>query len=91
MADTETPNDLSKVRYFHSRGQCNPFLYKICPNCNVTFRRKRKTQKYCSKKCAVTVMNSPILLRRCLGCGKEFKVRLIRNKQNDESYCLACR
>lgn len=91
MIDPQAPNDLSKIQYFHSRGRCNPYLYKICPYCGETFRRKRKTQKFCSKKCAITVMNSPILLRRCLGCGKEFQIRLLRKNQDNESYCPSCR
>ncbi len=80
-----------KVHYHHSKRQCNPHYSRICLNCGKNFRIKRKSQKLCSKKCSVKYITSPILLRRCSTCGKEFKTRIIANNQNNESNCLGCR
>jgi len=91
LPDPHAPTDFSKLRYYHSKGRCNPLLNRICIACGKTFRKKRKTQKYCSKKCTVKVMNSPILIKSCLSCGKEFNIRLVRNTSRNESYCPACR
>ncbi len=89
--DPQYPENYSKIRYYHSRRQCNPHFNKNCVYCGKDFRIKRKGQKLCSKKCSVNYMTSPILLRRCSSCGKEFKVRLIKNTQNNELCCSSCR
>lgn len=89
--DPHNPNDYSKLQYYHSRQQCNPHFIEVCLYCNKTFRKNQRNQKLCSKKCSVKYMTSPILLRRCSICGKEFKTRLIPNKQNNEFNCPQCR
>jgi hypothetical protein len=91
LKDPEYPDIHSKTRFYHSKSQCNPNFNRLCLFCGKLFRLKRKNQKLCSKKCSVSYMTSPILIKRCLTCGEEFKSRLIQNKKNNESYCQGCR
>ncbi|MHA2226703.1 MAG: hypothetical protein ACXAC8_15940 [Candidatus Hodarchaeales archaeon] len=87
----EDSSDHSKIRFYHSRSKCNPHLNIICLYCGNPFRKKRKAQKYCSKKCAISVMNSPILIKHCLTCQMEFHTRVIHNTPNAETHCPTCR
>ncbi len=89
--EIHSSDENTKIRYYHSKRQCNPQYSRICLYCGKNFRIKRKTQKLCSKKCSVNYMTSPILIRQCFACGKEFKIRLIQNNQNNEKYCPRCR
>ena len=91
IKDPQYPDSYSKIRYYHSKRQCNPHFNEVCLYCGKTFRKNRKNQKLCSKKCSVSYTTSPILIKRCSTCGKEFKVRLIQNKPNNEKYCPGCR
>ncbi|MFX1283930.1 MAG: hypothetical protein ACFFB5_09755 [Promethearchaeota archaeon] len=89
--EVHSPGENKKIHYYHSKRQCNPQYNRICLYCGKSFRIKRKTQKLCSKKCSVNYMTSPILIRQCSACGKEFKIRLIKNNENNEKYCPHCR
>ena len=61
-------------------------IIKTCPNCNKTYKSKKKNQKYCSYECANESRQKQVSFN-CENCGKECTHKLSHFKKSKRHCC----